>query len=113
MLLRNAAHRLTGSELLGVFRIERSAVRSEMFYQTRQARFPAGVMSTSFRPRRESARTSAHPSGAAVMNNLSSHKVAVVHQMIEKAGVKLLYLPFYSHELNLRRLPQAQAAQIP
>jgi transposase len=35
-----------------------------------------------------------------VMDNLSSHKVAGVRQMIEGRGAKLIYLPPYSPDLN-------------
>ena len=35
-----------------------------------------------------------------VCDNLSSHKVAGVRELIEKAGAKLLYLPPYSPDLN-------------
>jgi transposase len=35
-----------------------------------------------------------------VMDNLSSHKVAGVREMIERTGAKLMYLPPYSPDLN-------------
>jgi transposase len=35
-----------------------------------------------------------------VMDNLSSHKVAGVRELIEGAGAELLYLPPYSPDLN-------------
>lgn len=35
-----------------------------------------------------------------VCDNLSSHKVAGVRELIEQAGAKLLYLPPYSPDLN-------------
>jgi transposase len=35
-----------------------------------------------------------------VMDNLSSHKVSGVQEMIEKAGAEVLYLPPYSPDLN-------------
>lgn len=35
-----------------------------------------------------------------VMDNLSSHKVKGVRQLIEKAGAEVLYLPPYSPDLN-------------
>jgi len=35
-----------------------------------------------------------------VMDNLSSHKVAGVRELIEAAGAELLYLPPYSPDLN-------------
>ena len=35
-----------------------------------------------------------------VCDNLSSHKVAGVRELIEKAGARLLYLPPYSPDLN-------------
>jgi transposase len=35
-----------------------------------------------------------------VMDNLSSHKVAGVREMIERSGAKLMYLPPYSPDLN-------------
>jgi transposase len=35
-----------------------------------------------------------------VMDNLSSHKVAGVREMIEQTGAKLMYLPPYSPDLN-------------
>ena len=35
-----------------------------------------------------------------VMDNLSSHKVKGVRQLIEKAGAELIYLPPYSPDLN-------------
>jgi transposase len=34
------------------------------------------------------------------MDNLSSHKVTGVRQLIEKAGAEVLYLPPYSPDLN-------------
>jgi len=41
-----------------------------------------------------------HPGDVVVMDNLSSHKVSGVRQMIEKAGAEVLYLPPYSPDLN-------------
>ena len=35
-----------------------------------------------------------------VMDNLSSHKVNAVREMIESVGARLLYLPPYSPDLN-------------
>jgi transposase len=35
-----------------------------------------------------------------VMDNLSAHKAPAVHEWIEKAGAKVLYLPPYSPDLN-------------
>jgi len=35
-----------------------------------------------------------------VMDNLSSHKIKAVRQLIEKAGAEVLYLPPYSPDLN-------------
>jgi transposase len=35
-----------------------------------------------------------------VMDNLASHKVAGVREMVEMAGARLLYLPPYSPDLN-------------
>ena len=35
-----------------------------------------------------------------IMDNLSSHKVAEVNEIIEKTGAKILYLPPYSPDLN-------------
>jgi hypothetical protein len=35
-----------------------------------------------------------------VMDNLSSHKIEGVRQLIEKAGAEVLYLPPYSPDLN-------------
>ena len=40
------------------------------------------------------------PGNVVVMDNLSSHKVAGVKQLIENTGAKLLYLPPYSPDLN-------------
>jgi transposase len=40
------------------------------------------------------------PGDVVVMDNLSSHKVSGVRQMIEKAGAEVLYLPPYSPDLN-------------
>ena len=40
------------------------------------------------------------PGDVVVMDNLSSHKVSGVREMIEKAGAKVLYLPPYSPDLN-------------
>ena len=35
-----------------------------------------------------------------IMDNLGSHKVAGVHQAIEAAGARVMYLPPYSPDLN-------------
>jgi transposase len=35
-----------------------------------------------------------------VVDNLSAHKVKGLRQMIEAAGVRLLYLPAYSPDFN-------------
>lgn len=40
------------------------------------------------------------PGDVVVMDNLSSHKVKGVREMIEEAGAELLYLPPYSPDLN-------------
>jgi transposase len=40
------------------------------------------------------------PGDVVVMDNLSSHKVTGVRQLIEKAGAEVLYLPPYSPDLN-------------
>lgn len=40
------------------------------------------------------------PGDVVVMDNLSSHKVSGVRQMIEKVGAEVLYLPPYSPDLN-------------
>jgi transposase len=40
------------------------------------------------------------PGDVVVMDNLSSHKVGGVRELIEKAGAELLYLPAYSPDLN-------------
>jgi transposase len=40
------------------------------------------------------------PGDVVVMDNLSSHKVSGVREMIEKAGAEVLYLPPYSPDLN-------------
>lgn len=40
------------------------------------------------------------PGDVVVMDNLSSHKVGGVRQLIEQAGAEVLYLPPYSPDLN-------------
>jgi transposase len=40
------------------------------------------------------------PGDVVVMDNLASHKVPPIRQLIEKAGAQLLYLPPYSPDLN-------------
>lgn len=40
------------------------------------------------------------PGHVVVMDNLSSHRVSGVRELIEKAGAELLYLPAYSPDLN-------------
>ena len=40
------------------------------------------------------------PGDVVVMDNLSSHKVTGVRQLIEEAGAEVLYLPPYSPDLN-------------
>jgi transposase len=40
------------------------------------------------------------PSDIVVMDNLSAHKVAGVQDVIEAAGVRLLYFPSYSPDFN-------------
>ena len=40
------------------------------------------------------------PGDVVVCDNLSSHKVVGVRELVEKAGAKLLYLPPYSPDLN-------------
>jgi transposase len=40
------------------------------------------------------------PGDVVVMDNLSSHKVSGVRQLIENAGAEVLYLPPYSPDLN-------------
>jgi len=40
------------------------------------------------------------PGDIVVMDNLGSHKVAAVRQMIRAAGARLWYLPPYSSDLN-------------
>ena len=40
------------------------------------------------------------PGNVVIMDNLSSHKVAGVHDRIAAAGAELLYLPPYSPDLN-------------
>ena len=40
------------------------------------------------------------PGDIVVMDNLGSHKAAVVRQMIQAAGARLWYLPPYSPDLN-------------
>lgn len=40
------------------------------------------------------------PGHVVVMDNLSAHKVEGVRQRIEACGASLLYLPFYSPDLN-------------
>lgn len=40
------------------------------------------------------------PSDVVVMDNLSSHKVAGIRELIEACGAKLCYLPPYSPDLN-------------
>jgi len=40
------------------------------------------------------------PGDLVVMDNLSSHKVPAVRQLLENAGAELLYLPPYSPDLN-------------
>jgi transposase len=40
------------------------------------------------------------PGDVMVMDNLSSHKVSGVREMIEKVGAEVLYLPPYSPDLN-------------
>jgi transposase len=40
------------------------------------------------------------PGDVVVMDNLSSHKVDGVRQLIEQAGAEVLYLPPYSPDLN-------------
>ena len=40
------------------------------------------------------------PGDVVAMDNLSSHKVAGVRELIEAAGAEVLYLPPYSPELN-------------
>ena len=41
-----------------------------------------------------------NPGDVVVMDNLSSHKVDGVRELIEKAGAEVLYLPPYSPDLN-------------
>ena len=41
-----------------------------------------------------------NPGDVVVMDNLSSHKIKGVRQLIEKAGAEALYLPPYSPDLN-------------
>lgn len=41
-----------------------------------------------------------NPGDVVVMDNLSSHKIKGVRQLIEKAGAEVLYLPPYSPDLN-------------
>lgn len=41
-----------------------------------------------------------NPGDVLVMDNLRVHHIAPVRQMVEKAGMQLLYLPPYSPELN-------------
>jgi transposase len=40
------------------------------------------------------------PGDIVIMDNLSSHKRASVHELIERAGAKLLFLPPYSPDFN-------------
>ena len=40
------------------------------------------------------------PGDTVVMDNLAAHKVAGIRQLIEAAGVRLLYLPPYSPDFN-------------
>jgi len=40
------------------------------------------------------------PGDVVVMDNLSSHKVDGVRQLIERAGAEVMYLPPYSPDLN-------------
>ena len=40
------------------------------------------------------------PGDVVVMDNLSSHKIKGVHELIEKVGAEVLYLPPYSPDLN-------------
>jgi len=40
------------------------------------------------------------PGDVVVMDNLSSHKIRGVRQLIEKVGAEVLYLPPYSPDLN-------------
>jgi len=40
------------------------------------------------------------PGDVVVMDNLSSHKIKGVRQLIEKVGAEVLYLPPYSPDLN-------------
>jgi transposase len=40
------------------------------------------------------------PGDVVVMDNLSSHKVSGVRELIETAGAEVLYLPPYSPDLN-------------
>jgi transposase len=40
------------------------------------------------------------PGDLVIMDNLSSHKVSGVRELIERAGAELLYLPAYSPDLN-------------
>jgi transposase len=41
-----------------------------------------------------------HPGDIVVMDNLSSHKAAVIRKAIRAVGAKLFYLPPYSPDLN-------------
>jgi transposase len=40
------------------------------------------------------------PGAVVVMDNLSAHKVAAVRERLERAGLRLLYLPRYAPELS-------------
>ncbi len=43
-----------------------------------------------------------------IMDNLSSHKSQIVQQMLEESGIKLVFLPPYSPELNPIELAWSQ-----
>jgi hypothetical protein len=40
------------------------------------------------------------PNSVLVVNNMSIHKVAGIHEMVEEHGARLLYLPAYSPDFN-------------
>ena len=40
------------------------------------------------------------PGDVVIMDNLSAHKVAAVHEIIERVGARLIYLPPYSPDFN-------------
>lgn len=63
--------------------------------------FPGAVNREKFKEYlRDYLAASLHPGDVVVMDNLPCHKVAGVTDLIEAAGVSVLYLPPYSPDLN-------------